>query len=146
MEGQQVGQRAQLSVLGGGGPRERAQVAALLGRQRKLAVAGDLATVQRGEHVPVPRALEYHLLYDLGMSAERISVTMESAVASEAKQRAGRRGFSAYVTEAVRRRLQAERLEALLLELEAEHGPIPEDVQAEVDRVWRHASSLTQAR
>lgn len=41
--------------------------------------------------------------------------------------------FSAYVNNAVKRALQADRLRELLDEYEAKHGPVSPEVQAEVD-------------
>lgn len=81
-----------------------------------------------------------------GMSAERVSVTMDSEVASQARTLAGPGRFSAWVNEAVRLRLQSERLGRLLAEMDDEAGPVPEDLQREVDELWRRASSLMQER
>ena len=66
------------------------------------------------------------------MSYTKLSVTLQSKVADELRRVAGRRGVSAFVNEAVRQRLQAARLRKLLDEMEAEEGPIPEDVRREV--------------
>lgn len=50
---------------------------------------------------------------------------------------AGVGGVSAFVNDAVRRQLQATRLRALLDAMEAESGPIPEEVRQQVDTlVW----------
>jgi hypothetical protein len=67
------------------------------------------------------------------MKYTKISVTLESEVEAELRRVAGAGGVSAFVNEAVRQRLQATRLRGLLDEMEAESGPIPEDVQREVD-------------
>lgn len=50
---------------------------------------------------------------------------------------AGRRELSAYVSEALRRQLQHDRLGELLSEMEAESGPIPHDVMEEARQLWR---------
>jgi hypothetical protein len=67
------------------------------------------------------------------MSHVKISITLEPRVAEELRQVAGPRGQSSFVNEAVRRQLQALRLGKLLDEMKDEAGPIPEDVQREVD-------------
>jgi hypothetical protein len=67
------------------------------------------------------------------MSHVKISVTLEPSVAEELRQVAGPRGQSSFVNEAVRRQLQAIRLGTLLDEMNDEAGPIPDNVQREVD-------------
>jgi hypothetical protein len=67
------------------------------------------------------------------MKHTKISVTLESDVEVELRLVAGTRGVSAFVNEAVRQQLQAVRLRRLLDEMEAESGPIPQDVRREVD-------------
>ena len=67
------------------------------------------------------------------MKHTKISVTLESDIETELRQAAGTRGISAFVNEAVRQQLQAARLRSLLDEMDAEFGPIPEDVRREVD-------------
>jgi hypothetical protein len=44
---------------------------------------------------------------------------------SKARQVAGRRGLSALVNDALRIKLQHERLHTLLMEMDAEFGPVP---------------------
>ncbi len=70
------------------------------------------------------------------MRAAKISVTLDPKVAAEAREVAGRGGLSAFVNEALRQQLQAVRLRRLLDEMEAEAGPIPEDVRREVDTLY----------
>jgi len=74
------------------------------------------------------------------MGTEKVSLTLDERALREARSRVGRRGLSSYVDDALRQRLQRDRLIALLAELEAEHGPIPDDIQEQVDREWREAS------
>jgi hypothetical protein len=69
------------------------------------------------------------------MNYARISITLERKIADELRQTAGPRGVSAYVNEAVRQQLQAARLRRMLKEMEQEAGPIPPEVQAEVDKL-----------
>ena len=65
----------------------------------------------------------------------RVTVTLEQAVLAELRRTVGSRGISAFVNEAVRQRLPQVRLQRLLAELKREHGPIPDEVQADVDRL-----------
>jgi hypothetical protein len=58
-------------------------------------------------------------------------------VLAEARIRAGRRELSSYVNEAVRRRLQHDRLAELLAEMEAESGPVPDEILTEARQTWR---------
>src|ERR1700693_1812604 len=50
------------------------------------------------------------------------SVAFDEAVGHEALERAGERGFSRFVNDAVAQRLQALRILDLLAEMDAEHG------------------------
>jgi hypothetical protein len=80
------------------------------------------------------------------MKGIRITITLEDKVADELKRVAGPRGISAFVNDAVKRRLQAVRLQKMLDEMDEEFGPVPEQVQKEVDALmWPDASS-TAAR
>lgn len=67
------------------------------------------------------------------MRYAKISVTLEPKVAAELRQVAGRGGLSAFVNDAVRQKLQADRLRRMLDEMEAEAGPIPPEVRERVD-------------
>jgi hypothetical protein len=64
------------------------------------------------------------------------SVAFEESVGREALARAGERGFSRFVNDAVAQRLQALRIAELLADLEAEHGPVPAEVAAAVEAEW----------
>jgi hypothetical protein len=68
------------------------------------------------------------------------SVAFDETVGREALERAGERGFSRFVNDAVAQRLQALRVLDLLAELDAEHGPVPPEVGAAVDAEWDAAS------
>ncbi len=67
------------------------------------------------------------------MKHTKISMTLESDIEAELRQVAGAGGISAFVNEAVRQQLQAVRLRRLLDEMEAQFGPIPEEIRREVD-------------
>ena len=71
------------------------------------------------------------------MTVSKVSLTIDEELLEEARQRVGRRGLSAYVSEALRRHLQYDRLGELLDQMEAESGPIPEDLMEEARNLWR---------
>lgn len=75
--------------------------------------------------------------YDSTVSASKVSLSVDAAVLAEARGRAGPRELSSYVNEAVRRRLQHDRLADLLEDMEAESGPIPDEVLLEARQIWR---------
>lgn len=70
------------------------------------------------------------------MGMDKVSLTLEEELVTEARSVAGAKGLSAYVNDALRHKLQRDRLRLLLEELEREHGPIPERVREEVRREW----------
>lgn len=53
------------------------------------------------------------------------------------RRMAGDEAVSAFIEAAVRRYLENEAFGTLWDELEAEAGPVPEDVEAEAERFWR---------
>lgn len=71
----------------------------------------------------------------LCMSYKKLSITLEPEIAEELRQVAGPRGVSAFVNDALRQRLQAVRVSTLLDEMDAEAGPVPEDVQQRIDEL-----------
>jgi hypothetical protein len=64
------------------------------------------------------------------------SVAFDEAVGREALERAGERGFSRFVNDAVAQRLQSLRLAELLAGQEASLGPVDPAVAAEVEAEW----------
>jgi hypothetical protein len=62
---------------------------------------------------------------------EKVSLSLDAAILAEARKVAGRRGLSALVNDALRIKLQHERLARLLGEMDNEFGPVPE---AELER------------
>jgi len=70
----------------------------------------------------------------------------EADVLAEARERVGRRELSAYVNEALRRKLAHDRLGELLARMEAEHGPIPEELIEEAEQLWRPAGRAPRSR
>ena len=71
------------------------------------------------------------------MAVSKVSLSIDEDVLSEARDRAGHRELSSYVNDALRRQLQRDRLTELLAEMEAESGPIPDEVMEEARRLWR---------
>jgi hypothetical protein len=59
------------------------------------------------------------------MTAEKVSLSLDAPLVARARQVAGPRGLSALVNDALRIKLQHERLRAVLAEMDAEFGPIP---------------------
>jgi hypothetical protein len=75
------------------------------------------------------------------MPVSKRSVAFDEAVAREAEERAGERGFSRFVNDAVAQRLQAIRVAELYAEYEAGSGPVTESVRNSVAAEWEAASS-----
>ncbi|MGL5818621.1 MAG: hypothetical protein ACRCYR_13725 [Phycicoccus sp.] len=57
----------------------------------------------------------------------KYSVSMPRDIADEARRRAGPSGLSAFVTAAVTRAVEVERLRELVAAAEADHGPVAEE-------------------
>ncbi len=70
------------------------------------------------------------------MTVEKVSLSLDSEMVAKARQVAGRRGLSALVNDALRIKLQQERLRALLLEMDAEFGPVPAKEMERARRTW----------
>jgi hypothetical protein len=70
------------------------------------------------------------------MSVEKVSLSLNSELVSKARQVAGRRGLSALVNDALRIRLQQERLRTLLAEMDAEFGPVPTQEIERARKTW----------
>lgn len=68
------------------------------------------------------------------MAKQRVTVTLEGDALELVKQIAGPRGVSAWVDDAVYRRLQKLSIRSLLDELDEEHGPVPAEILEEVRR------------
>lgn len=71
------------------------------------------------------------------MAVGKVSLSIDEDLLAEARARAGRRELSSYVNQALRRQLQRDRLTELLEEMEAESGPIPDELMEEARRLWR---------
>lgn len=71
------------------------------------------------------------------MAVEKVSLSLDPELVAEARELAGRRGLSSLVNDALRLRLQHLRVGRLLDEMDAEFGPVPDEVVAGVEREWR---------
>ena len=70
------------------------------------------------------------------MAMKKVSVTLDADLVAEIKTEVGERGFSAYLNETVLRRRQHERLRRYLRELDAEFGPVSDEVRHQVEQEW----------
>lgn len=70
------------------------------------------------------------------MGVEKISLSLDSVLVRQARQVAGPRGLSALVNDALRIRLQHERLRRLLADMDAEFGPISDEERARAEKLW----------
>lgn len=70
------------------------------------------------------------------MAMQKVSVTLDDELLAEARARVGGRGLSAYVNEALRRKLADDRWADFFAEAERETGPIPEEMIEEAHREW----------
>ena len=75
---------------------------------------------------------------------EKVSVSLPTDLTSDVRKRVGSRGFSGYVTRAVRRQVERDNLDALLAEMEAANGPVPDDVLAAVGALWPASGAATR--
>ena len=71
--------------------------------------------------------------------ARKVSVSLPEGLTAVVQQRVGKGEFSHYVAEAVARQLELDLLAELAALLDAEHGPIPEELLAEAGAAWPDA-------
>jgi hypothetical protein len=70
------------------------------------------------------------------MSTEKVSLTLDQDLLTEARAVSGGRALSRYLNRALRNQLQHDRIAGLLAEVEREEGPIDPRVMAEVRDEW----------
>ncbi len=70
------------------------------------------------------------------MAIEKVSLSLDADLLSKARQVAGRRGLSALVNDALRIKLQHERLRVLLASMDVEFGPVPTQELERARRIW----------
>jgi hypothetical protein len=78
------------------------------------------------------------------MTVTKRSVAFDEEVAREAAERAGERGFSRFVNDAVAQRLQALRVAELYAEYETRNGPVPDSTKHDVAVEWEAASAVRE--
>jgi Arc/MetJ-type ribon-helix-helix transcriptional regulator len=66
----------------------------------------------------------------------KVSVSMPEELADAVRARTGAGGFSRYVSDAVQEHVRQDLLDDLAAELEAEYGPIPEELVEQARRQW----------
>lgn len=71
-----------------------------------------------------------------GGKVRKVSVSMPEELAEAVRARTGSGGFSRYVADAVEERVRLESLDELLAELDAEYGPIPDEIRQQTRRTW----------
>jgi hypothetical protein len=71
-----------------------------------------------------------------GGKVRKVSVSMPEELAEAVRARTGSGGFSRYVTDAVDREIRHDLLGELIEELEAIHGPVPQELLDEASREW----------
>jgi hypothetical protein len=71
-----------------------------------------------------------------GGKVRKVSVSMPEELAEAVRAHTGTGGFSRYVTEAVQREFRHDLLGELIEELEAEYGPVPQELLDEASREW----------
>ena len=70
------------------------------------------------------------------MAVEKVSLSLDARLLAEARRAAGPRGLSTLVNDAIRIKLQHERLRALLAAMDAEFGPVPAQELERARRTW----------
>lgn len=71
------------------------------------------------------------------MSVAKVSLSLDEKVLAEARRRVGKRELSSYVSAALRRQLQHDRLRDLLVEMDEESGTIPPDLLDAARELWQ---------
>lgn len=71
------------------------------------------------------------------MPVAKVSLSLDEEALEEARSRVGRRELSSYVSAALRRQLQHDRLSDLLQAMEDEGGPISAELLDEARNLWR---------
>lgn len=71
-----------------------------------------------------------------GGKVRKVSVSMPEELAEAVRARTGAGGFSRYVADAVQEQVRLDLLDDLSAELEAEFGPIPEEIREQTRRTW----------
>ncbi len=68
---------------------------------------------------------------------EKVSITLEAEVVAAIREHVGKREFSAFVNDVLKRQLQRDEWVRWLDEMDQKFGPVPEDVQKRVNAELR---------
>jgi Arc/MetJ family transcription regulator len=71
------------------------------------------------------------------MPVSKVSLSLDEEVLDEARRRVGKRELSSYVSSALRRQLQHDRLRDLLQAMDDESGPVPPETLDAARELWR---------
>ncbi len=89
----------------------------------------------------------------IGMATKKYTVTLPEELAEEIRSEVGPGGFSAYVTRAIERQREQDRLGELVAWLEEEHGPVTEAELAaaeaerrEIERIFAEREAAAEAQ
>ncbi|HWL87386.1 MAG TPA: hypothetical protein VNO21_16390 [Polyangiaceae bacterium] len=66
----------------------------------------------------------------------KLSISLPKDLARDVRRRVGSRGVSGFAARAMRHELERMQLGAFLTELDAELGPVPDDLLVEARRAW----------
>jgi Arc/MetJ family transcription regulator len=77
------------------------------------------------------------------VAVEKVSLSLDAELVAKARKVAGHRGLSALVNDALRIKLQHERLRSLLVTMDVELGPVPADELARARKRWPAAGITT---
>lgn len=73
---------------------------------------------------------------------ENVSVSLPADLLAVLRERTGKRGLSAYISDAVRHQLEMDGLAEIVTAQEAEHGPLTEtEIEAASRELFGHAGS-----
>ena len=70
------------------------------------------------------------------MTVTKWSVSVEETLAARVESHVGDRGLSGFVARAVEHELERDLLDEYLLELDDEHGPLPDGLVKQIDEAW----------
>jgi hypothetical protein len=70
------------------------------------------------------------------VSVKKVSLTLDAKLLAQARELAGKRGLSGLVNDALRIKLQHERLRRLLEQMDQEFGPIPDEEMKRARKAW----------
>ncbi len=72
----------------------------------------------------------------MGRPAEKLSISVPSALAAALRRRVGARGVSGFVARAIAHELEREQLGAFLADLDRQQGPVSKASLASARRAW----------